>query len=232
MINFLRIINNIKLGDYLHYDGTINDRASSDVIGVCVIPSNTLPDKYARFMSLSKAVGPWASIMFSLKEYNQKYSYPVDGDRYLSPYDKNGSFNQDFLGDVFDGNIFQEYMGYENTKIYKEKNRDLERIDVFTKCFDIAPSYRKNDWYLPSIGELAFIPPRSKIIDDKLQKAIDVGSPGEVNEFSGYFWSSSERDKSMAWSLNLMDYNAFDQFYVGCAKKDYNGNFIRTFLAL
>ena len=39
-------------GQFLHKTGAVNNTASSDVIGVCVIPSNFVPDGKARFMSL------------------------------------------------------------------------------------------------------------------------------------------------------------------------------------
>ncbi len=226
MINFLRVINNIKVGDYLHCDGSINDIASSDVIGICVIPGNFLPDRYARFMSLFKTKGPWSNTGAYLKEYSNKDSFPISENYYLSPYNKNGSFNWDFLRDIKDGNIFQDYKGYENTRIYKEKYGKTG-IDAFNLCSKAAPSYRNKDWYLPSIGEMAFIPPRFSEIEYKLRKTIDAGSSGIVNGISGYFWSSSERNIHEAWSINFINY-----VYIGCAVKDYFGNSIRAFLTL
>lgn len=231
MINFLRISNNIKLGDYLHSDGNIDDKVSFDIIGVCVIPSDFLPDRYARFISLCESRGPWARTPLYLKKSNFGLdSYPEDSKKgqYLSPYRLDGSFNLDFLKDMEGGNIFQDYKGYEIAELYKKKSKENIIDTAFATCNKIVHSYKRNEWYLPTIGELTCIPPRYEKIGIKIQEAISTGSIGDLFGL-GYCWSSSERDKSQAWSLSLSPSRSY---CIGCAPKVYDNNRIRAFLAL
>ena len=229
MINFLRISNRIKLGDYLHSDGTIDDKVSSDIIGVCVIPSNFLPDNYARFMSLLKPVftSLWNEEIVIRDVYKKSFPVVISNYEYqfISPYSPDGSFNPDYLRDMEDGNVFQDYMGYENTRIYKEKYGNLEKSNAFTTCIRMAPSYKNEDWYLPSIGELAFIPPGYKIIDKKVQDAIRANSPGNSLSVLLDYWNSSEYDGSCAWYIGLLD-----GYIDNCGKNNFN--YVRDFLIL
>ena len=242
MINFLRIVSNIRLGDYLHQDGTINNIPSSDVIGVCVIPSNFLPDKYARFISLTQRsyfYQQWGKNIRLKSKYKIGLPGPEGrkkdtfywgfirkGEMLLtSPYSSEDSFNPEFLRDLSRaGNAFQDYKGYENLKIYKEKYGDNKLPNAFKVVIENSPSYRRNDWYLPAIGELAFIPPRLEFIRDKIHGALIAGSEGIVLS-TNYFWSSTEKDSENAWEVGM---------YFGSINfhgKD-GRNYIRAFLAL
>ena len=240
MINFIRIIGNIKLGDYLHSNGTIDNTLSSDIIGVCVISSNILPDRYARFISLGAI-----SCCFWGRNIELKTDYKIDllekregeildwgfisdetGYRSLvNPYLPDNSFNPEFLKDLPRGNAFQDYKGYENMKLYKEKyGRDREPFNAFTKIIEKSPSYKKDDWYLPAIGELAFIPPRFNFIRNKITQALIMSSRG-ASLSGSIFWSSSECGFERAWNVAL--YSGF----VGSYGKG-NGNYVRAFLAI
>jgi len=223
MINFLRIVNNIKIGDYLHSDGTINDIASPNVIGICVIPSNFFPDGYARFMSLIIFQGFWSTPWLSgedqirlEKDYSKalpRVSYQKSivagsftGVGFLegsgshshsaivaSPFLPNKSLNPEFLKDLSRGNIFQSYRGYENNRYYREqcnlKKKELPFI--FETGFKSAPTYRKEDWYIPSIGELACIKCHDK---NRLNSMI-----------TSDYWSSSEGRPDTAWFIGMRD---------------------------
>ncbi len=228
MINFLRIINNIKVGDYLHYDGTIDNKVSFDIIGVCVIPSRFLPDGFARFISLQGPVfsSKWDENTVLKNVYKKTFPVIIESVVYqiISPYSQDGSFNPAFLKDMREGNAFQDYMGYENTRIFKEKYGDLRRMNAFTACFETAPSYKNKEWYLPAIGELACIPSRYKMIRKKVQEAIDAKSPGKPLNSLDY-WSSSEGNESNAWYIGLFD--GYIDYY---DKNHYN--YIRAFLSL
>ncbi len=237
MINFLKVVHNIKVGDFLHQDGTINDTPSPDIIGVCVIPNNFLPDKYARFISLTQEGSLYqlginiklkseykTGLPGGKKEGTYYWGFIRKGDMLTNPYSSDGSFNQEFLRDLpKGGNAFQDYKGYENMKIYKEKYGDNELPNAF-KVVENSSSYKKEDWYLPSIGELAFIPPRLEFIRDKINEALTAGSRG-VFLFTNYFWSSTERDSENVWEVGM---------YYGHV--DPNGkdrrNYVRAFLAL
>ena len=234
MINFLRISNNIRLGDYLHADGTINDVASKDVIGVCVIPSKFLPDGYARFMTLKKNVSRWGSEDRILNDNRleglpgKDLQYPLSwgtSSSIISPYLPNDTLNPEFHKNLFVGNAFQDYKGYKNTQVFREKSQYyLKGENAFDSCFWISPSYRRSEWYLPAIGELALLPEKISPINISMEKAIAVGAVG-VNFPDGYCWSSSERIKQDAWILSIYD------GYVGPFLKR-NLCQIRAFLAL
>ena len=289
MINFLRITGNIKLGDFLHCDGAINNIASSDIIGVCVIPSNFLPDKRARFISMvamdsqNKEKGNYRFnggmvwyLNYSTLDNNykmmtsQKTMIPIDkkldgtissagivghvpimtydnredmiinrqdpetiylrriADRIPSPYALDGSFNPLFHYRRSDSNntwALTDYRGDLNTErvISIEKPRE-DYCPAFYCCHKFSPGYMNNKWYLPAIGELAFIPPRLKLIRYKILEAINAGSPG-IALSSGNYWSSTERSNSKAWSVTL------HAGYIHFFDKDSN-NYIRAFLAI
>ena len=206
MINFLRLANNIKLGDFLHQDGTINDAPSSDIIGICVISSNFLPDKYARFISLTQKTyyRPWGRDIRLKSDYKIRLPRKENGNLSLIDlYLPDDSFNPEFLKDLPGGNAFQDYKGYENMRLYKEKyGNDKTLSNAFTTIIKESPSYKKDDWYLPAIGELTLIIPKFDFIDEKLYKALIAGSWG-ITLPAGYIWSSTEHDSEDAWDVSL-----------------------------
>ena len=86
-VNFEYKNSSVALGDYLHSDGTVNTTAASDVIGVCFIQSNFLPDKKARFISLASMDGTESGA----DEDVWVYWYVESEDGY-SPFDGNGLY--------------------------------------------------------------------------------------------------------------------------------------------
>ena len=88
-------------------------------------------------------------------------------------------------------------------------------------CWRFNPgSTNQGDWYLPSIGELAFIMPNF----NDLQTAIIEGSGVQLLDYVTY-WSSTEYDESSAWSVST--YNG------GVSNSGKNVfNYVRAFLAL
>ena len=286
MINFIRISNNIKLGDFLHQDGIIDDIPSDNIIGVCVIPSNFLPDGRARFISMAsmdarnKEKGcheKERSMMTWFAEVNnhdcnflvQRDEVPLDNnsdgviDRFYawgrvplfegfntfltianpqdpwtkyyqetpyripSPYALDGSFNPLFHSKG-SANALNDYRGDLNTREVVYSKKPKERCcPAFYCCERFSPGYMNNKWYLPAIGELAFIPPRLKIIRDKILEAINAGSPGVVLStgfYSGY-WSSTERSSGYAWQVKLG--------YGSVVPQTKNtANFVRAFISL
>ena len=88
-------------------------------------------------------------------------------------------------------------------------------------CWRFNPgSTNQGDWYLPSIGELAFIMPNF----NDLQTAISNVSGVQLDD-NHYYWSSTEYNGSFAWRLDTGD----GQLAAG--SKEYN-NYVRAFLAL
>ena len=224
MINFLRIVNNIKAGDYLHLNGTIDDRVSSDIIGLCVIPSNFLPDKYARIMSLRYTESRW-DLFGSLRQRQQpdykvyvplenpteksSYGFILTGrsPRVISPCLPNQSFNPNSMIDLEGGNAFQDFKGYENTRHYKEEIGDLKGT-AFLTCSNLAPDYKKTEWYLPALGELACLIAKKGLIYNNYRAAIRAGAgyagPGKHVPDKD-FWSSTEKYSESAWFLGMSD---------------------------
>ncbi len=285
MINFLRIGNNIKVGDYLHSDGTIDNIISNDIIGVCVIPSDFLPDRRARFVSMAamdsrnKEKGShivehsmvWYSDGAGYEDFlTQRRRVPIDcnldgiiegyttwgrvplldssnsdltidnpqdpGTKYFSrlkinripsPYAPDGSFNPNFhsRGSEKDDWALTDYRGDLNTRdvICSEKSRE-DYCPAFYCCNEFSPGYRDHEWYLPAVGELAFIPPRFEIIRSKMKEAVNAGSPGVILSARSY-WSSSEYDCGHSWYVSL-EFGSVS-FY---GKDGYNN--IRAFLAI
>ena len=67
-------------------------------------------------------------------------------------------------------------------------------------CRRYAPSENtKGKWYLPAMGELGFIMPRFKLINEKLS-ALGSSVAVQLSSFSSY-WSSSEYDSNYARGL-------------------------------
>jgi hypothetical protein len=114
-VNFEYKNSSVALGDYLHSDGTVNTTAASDVIGVCFIQSNFLPDKKARFISLASMDGTesgadedkWVYWYVDTDEYDSGSSsiiynglYEIQGERIFDrvPVDS----NSDGVLDKFD----------------------------------------------------------------------------------------------------------------------------------
>ena len=88
-------------------------------------------------------------------------------------------------------------------------------------CWRFNPgSTKQGDWYLPSVGELAFIMPNF----DELQTAISDVSGVQLDDFSLY-WSSTEYGKSSAWYV-FTNYGDVD------INSKYNDYYVRAFLAL
>ena len=145
--------------------------------------------------------------------------------RIPSPYAPDGSFNQIFhyRGSENDEWALTDYRGDLNTRdvVYSEDPGE-EYCPAFYCCERFSPGYRNHEWYLPAVGELAFIPPRFDFIVSKMQEAIDAGSPGVVLSGS-YCWSSSEWGSERAWNVNMISGN------VDNGRKD-NHYYVRAFL--
>jgi len=152
-----------------------------------------------------------------------KYAYNDDGDHYPpSPYYSNGVLNSNYIatknsnGDSIT-NALSDIDGYTNTQIL------IKDADVVAakRCSVFEPNgYGKGKWYLPAIGELAFIMPRW----NEIQTALDFN--GGVQLVDNYtYWSSTEYDDGDAWYLGTPSGG------VNSNGKNYD-NYVRAFLAL
>ena len=250
MINFLRITNKIKIGDYLHSDGNIDDRISSDIVGICVIPSDFLPDGYARFIASDETADSWSNDYLPI---NRISSYrdiipgeegtlrsgaildldsPFESDIILSPFLSDGKFNPLFHKELLDGNALQDYKGYETAKNLCEwystpiKSNQLNfSYGAPLDCirFSPSPEFEKNSWYLPAIGELIFLAYNYDQIQERLRKIIKV-CPNCICKTlkKSYYWSSTEEEDLYSWEVDL-DFGYVDT----CTKQDVN--YVRPF---
>lgn len=160
----------------------------------------------------------------SVNKINLKYAYADDGGHYPpSPYYSNGTLNSNYIatknsnGDSIT-NALSDIDGYTNTQIL------IEDADVVAAkhCGVFAPNnYGQGKWYLPAIGELAFIMPRW----NEIQAALGSVDGGVQLGSGDVYWSSTEYDSSYAWGLSTSGGNVSDY------DKNY-GTYVRAFLVL
>ena len=153
-----------------------------------------------------------------------KYAYDDEDHHIASPYYTNGVFNANYsalttTGGTTINNALSDFSGYENTQIL------IDDADVVAAkhCALFNPGYGDGKWYLPAIGELAFVMPRFNEIKTAIQGASAAGGValGEDN----LYWSSTEYGSNGAWRVYT------DDGYVGNYTKGYD-NYVRAFLAL
>lgn len=181
------------------------------------MPSDKTTDGYEEGTGL-------ANPFDSVNGTNLKYAYNDDGDHYPpSPYYSNGVLNSNYIatknsnGDSIT-NALSDIDGYTNTQILI-KDADV----VAAKCCSaFEPNgYGKGKWYLPAIGELAFIMPRW----NEIQTALNFNGGVQLDGRYRY-WSSTECSGNTAWYLTTTSGGVN-----GGSSKD-NGNYVRAFLAL
>lgn len=191
---------------------TVTDIIDHDSNGKSVyMPSDKTTGTYDKGTGLTN---PFDSV----NEINLKYAYADEGDHYPpSPYYSNGTLNSNYIatkksnGDSIT-NALSDIDGYTNTQIL------IEDADVVAaeRCGVFAPNnYGQGKWYLPAIGELAFIMPRWNEIQAALG-SVDGGV--QLDSGSGY-WSSTEYSSGSAWLLDTLDgyvpsYSKTSRFYV------------------
>ena len=152
-----------------------------------------------------------------------KYAYDNKDHHIASPYYTNGVFNSNYstlstTGGTSINNALSDFDGYTNTQIL------IENSDVVAakRCNLFAPNdYGQGKWYLPAIGELAFIMPRW----EQIQTAISNVEDGVQLDDNANYWSSTEYDDSYVWFLytyrGSVSYDNKDSY-----------NYVRAFLAL
>ena len=147
-----------------------------------------------------------------------------DSDHHIpSPFMNNGAFNENYstlftTGGTAIDNALSDFDGFRNTQIL------IKDADVVAakQCAIFNPGYGEGEWYLPAVGELAFIMPRFEVINSKLSA---LGSNGvQLATGSGY-WSSTEYDAYDAWKVDTSSGSVS-----GSSKGDIN--YVRAFLAL
>lgn len=92
-------------------------------------------------------------------------------------------------------------------------------------CKNFAPGLANGSWYLPAMGELAYLQVRWGAINDKLTALANAGCSVAYLPAGGYLWSSSEFNSNYAWCLDAGS-GGFYGNYKG------NDRLVRAFLAL
>ena len=140
-----------------------------------------------------------------------------------SPFMNNGAFNENYstlftTGGTAINNALSDFDGFGNTQTLIKD----DEVVAAKQCANFNPGYREGEWYLPAVGELGFIMPRFKVINSKLS---ELGSSGvQLGDYSTY-WSSTEYDESLAWTVGML-YGGVSNYYKN------SGTYVRAFLAL
>ena len=256
---------NISWGAYLHFDGTVDKVAASDVIGICVIPSSHYGK--ARFMSVvrmsassdqgtteDETIAFWNADDGFTTPYTTKFAgmdllegkynsriwdinndnycmLPTDrihgtyedgivegltipaswdqsavnwmndddsGNRYVpSPFLADGSLNPDYR--LWMPNCLADIDGKKNTDLYLAKSESNHPAAL--ACRNFNPGF--GEWYLPAVGELAYLIPRWGAITDKLTELAAAGCRVAQLGADSFFWSSSASSPSDSWGVGM-----------------------------
>lgn len=149
-----------------------------------------------------------------------KYHYDVNDSYIPSPY-LGDAPNPAYYQEIEGGNALSDFNGLSNTEALVGAG---ERYNAAHACWNYKDAANSNlQWYLPAMGELGYLMPRIKQINESIQAV------GGIPVEEGNFWSSSEifwgdvgLPEIYAWHLNTYDGNVYD--YI----KGYS-NFVRSF---
>lgn len=147
--------------------------------------------------------------------YDIKTKYYSNSDNYYtpSPYNNDGTFNSNYsLTDSPSStdNALADFDGYNNTKkiLAARGERDYSswtpRLDADflpASCCDMysTPGISQGNWYLPSAGEIGYLLARAQIIDDSLNKLIQIDI-NMANILYLRLWSSTICNKGFVWA--------------------------------
>ena len=119
-------------------------------------------------------------------------------DRYVpSPFLADGSLNPEYARQW--PNVFADMDGEANTAAWLAKS--MTDYPAALACHNFAPGFGK--WYLPSVGELAYLVPRWGAINDKLQALSQAGCRVALLGAEDYFWSSTAYDSATCWYVDM-----------------------------
>ena len=103
-----------------------------------------------------------------------------------SPY-LNDVPNPAYYQEIEGGNALSDFNGLSNTRALVNAG---ERYNAAHACWNYRDAANSNlQWYLPAMGELGYLMPRFKLINESIQAV--GGIPVEVD----WLWSSSSRKK-------------------------------------
>ena len=201
-------------------------------VGVVVIPYNSLPGGYARFINLEAlndegyCYDQYAIVDYPLDNFIKVAANNDDGYRnfvdiiekntnatesQISPYltenvvKTNNKYQSRYVGGTL-LNALGDSMGLANTTtLINYYNGDSEFYPQAARaCFN----YRNNsiNWYLPAMGELGFLAAKLTTINASLD---EIGA--DPIDFTTGLWSSTEFSSGGAWAL-YMGLDAIDNY--------------------
>ena len=158
-----------------------------------------------------------------------------------SPYLRDNTQNPAYIGNTNGRIATSDFDGRRNTDIICASatgQSDWQTASVITNSdssgyYPAACCCRRygtsglpsGNWYLPSCGELGYINPRFKQIQDSLQGIIDGGQVAVLLWAAGNYWSSTEYNRNVAHYVDT--HTGLVNFY----GKDYD-IFVRAFASV
>ena len=181
--------------------------------------------------STTSGVAGYGVLPSDSDSFNGDVSY-VDGKtKYYATSDElmeweEGIIPSPYLGDVPNpayyqaiegGNALSDFNGLSNTKALVD---DGDNYHAAHACWNYKDAANSNlQWYLPAMGELGYLMPRFKQINESIQAV--GGVPVEEYNFwssSEYFWDVFGLPEGCAWSLGTyggyVDYNSKGNNYL------------------
>lgn len=144
------------------YDGYQYD-SPLETFSYIVATDNAIGDSYETRMGyLPSDIDTWTgeqSIVDPLCKYDYEPPYIP------SPYLGN-KLNPDYIMETEGGNVLSDFNGLSNTQLLVNEGQEYHAAHA---CWNYKDSANSNlQWYLPSAGELGFLMPRFKIINNTL----------------------------------------------------------------
>lgn len=140
-----------------------------------------------------------------------------------SPFNADGTFNSAYSATSYSGgtinNALSDFNGKSNTATLVALGAEYKAA---TACsLYSTEGTNRGDWYLPAMGELAYIMPRFTVIQNSLTK---LGNKALALDGDNDYQSSTEYDSGNAYRLNT------DYGYVDNLNDKDNDNYVRAFL--
>ena len=157
------------------------------------------------------------------------------GERYFTDVDKNylipslygeGDDRNPICDTSSSTNVLMDFSGYGNTQALRAKATGSITVPAATAAWNYASKNGLNAYgvqsYFPAAGELAYIVPNFKRIQDVLTS---LGSKATTLPGSTAFWSSSERSAIYCWFVSTSNGRVFNDGKT-------SSNYVRPFLKI
>lgn len=117
-----------------------------------------------------------------------------------SPFNADGTFNSAYSATSYSGgtinNALSDFNGKSNTATLVALGADYKAANACSLYS--TEGTNRGDWYLPAMGELAYIMVRFQTIQNSLAK---LGNKALALNDNSYYWSSTEYDSDYAYGL-------------------------------